>query len=80
MKRFTLVRAIFACLAMQLAAVAADRPNVILCMADDQGWEETGYNGHPAVKTPVLAEMAAAGDWDKLKEYQDFLIGGREPS
>ena len=29
---------------------------------------------------PKQAEMAAAGDWDKLKEYQDFLIGGREPS
>lgn len=29
---------------------------------------------------PKQAEMAAAGDWDKLKEYQDYLIGGREPS
>jgi len=30
-------------------------------MGDDHGWEETGYNGHPHVKTPVLDEMAAAG-------------------
>lgn len=37
------------------------RPNIILCMADDQGWEETGYNGHRAVKTPVLDEMARSG-------------------
>lgn len=37
------------------------RPNIILCMADDQGWEETGYNGHRAVKTPVLDEMARTG-------------------
>ena len=36
-------------------------PNVILCMGDDHGWEETGYNGHPHVKTPVLDEMAATG-------------------
>jgi len=35
------------------------RPNVILLMGDDHGWEETGYNGHPDVKTPVLDEMAA---------------------
>jgi hypothetical protein len=28
-------------------------------MGDDHGWEETGYNGHPHVKTPVLDEMAA---------------------
>lgn len=37
------------------------QPNVILLMGDDHGWEETGYNGHPHVKTPVLDEMAATG-------------------
>lgn len=36
-------------------------PNIILCMGDDHGWEETGYNGHPHLKTPVLDEMAATG-------------------
>lgn len=36
-------------------------PNVLLLMGDDHGWEETGYNGHPHVKTPVLDEMAATG-------------------
>jgi arylsulfatase A-like enzyme len=30
-------------------------------MGDDHGWEETGYHGHPHVKTPVLDEMAATG-------------------
>ena len=39
----------------------ADQPNVILLMGDDHGWEETGYNGHPYVKTPVLDDMAATG-------------------
>ena len=28
------------------------RPNVVLVMADDQGWGDTGYNGHPELKTP----------------------------
>lgn len=37
------------------------RPNIVLLMADDQGWGETGYNGHPHLKTPVLDEMAASG-------------------
>ena len=23
------------------------RPNIILLMGDDHGWEEVGYNGHP---------------------------------
>jgi len=36
-------------------------PNIILMMGDDHGWEETGYHGHPHVKTPVLDEMAAQG-------------------
>ncbi|MCK5172375.1 MAG: sulfatase-like hydrolase/transferase [Planctomycetes bacterium] len=36
-------------------------PNIILCMADDQGWNETGYYDHPFLKTPVLDEMAAKG-------------------
>jgi len=44
------------------ATVNADhRPNIILCMGDDHGWDETSYNGHPHLKTPVLDEMAAAG-------------------
>ncbi len=36
-------------------------PNFILLMGDDHGWEETGYNGHAHLRTPVLDEMAAAG-------------------
>lgn len=41
--------------------VGAAPPDIILMMSDDHGWEETGYNGHPHVKTPVLDEMAATG-------------------
>lgn len=44
-----------------LRAAAPRRPNIILCMGDDHGWNETGYNGHPYVRTPVLDDMAARG-------------------
>lgn len=58
----TVARFCFTMLMVSMSAVhAADRPNIILLMGDDHGWEETGYNGHPHVKTPVLDEMAATG-------------------
>ena len=37
------------------------RPNIILVMADDQGWGDMGYNGHPILKTPNFDEMARTG-------------------
>ena len=38
-----------------------NRPHIVLVMADDQGWGQTGYYGHPFLKTPHLDEMAAHG-------------------
>ncbi len=43
-----------------ISPAAAAPPNILLLMGDDHGWEETGYNGHPHLKTPVLDEMAAS--------------------
>ncbi len=42
-----------------LGAARSDKPNIILCMADDQGWGDMAYNGHPGVKTPNFDAMAA---------------------
>ncbi len=39
----------------------ADRPHIVLVMSDDQGWGQTGYYGHPILKTPNLDAMAANG-------------------
>jgi arylsulfatase len=39
----------------------AGKPNVILCMADDMGWGDPGFNGNPIIKTPDLDAMARAG-------------------
>ena len=35
---------------LALVAHADDPPNVILVMADDMGWGQTGYNNHPVLK------------------------------
>lgn len=43
------------------AAVPAERPNVIIIMADDLGYGDLGSYGHPIVKTPHLDTMAANG-------------------
>jgi len=43
------------------AQMAKERPNIILLMGDDHGWDEVAYNGHPHLKTPVLDNMATQG-------------------
>ncbi len=42
-------------------AQSVDHPHIILVMADDMGWGQTGYRGHPVLKTPNLDAMAAKG-------------------
>ena len=45
--------------------------NVILVMADDQGWGQTGYYNHPILKTPHLDRMAKNG-----LRFDRFYAGG----
>lgn len=40
-------------------AAAPHKPNIVLCMADDQGWGDMAYNGHPVLKTPHFDALAA---------------------
>ncbi len=68
-------------------AAMAKLPDVILMMSDDRGWEETGYNGHPYVKTPILDEMAANGlKFDRFYAYptcgptRASFLTGRDPN
>ncbi len=42
-----------------LGGSSGKKPNVVLCMADDQGWGDMAYNGHPVLETPNFDAMAA---------------------
>lgn len=48
-------------LILSCGLLAADKPNIILVMTDDQGWGQAGYMNHPLLKTPNLDAMAANG-------------------
>lgn len=40
---------------------ADDRPNILLCISDDQSYAHTGANGDPVVKTPAFDRLAKDG-------------------
>ena len=44
-----------------LKKIQATPTNFILCMTDDLGWGDPGYNGNQIIKTPNLDDMASGG-------------------
>lgn len=53
--------ALSAGLLSSVVAYADSRPNIVLVMADDQGWGQVGSYHHPVLETPKLDAMAANG-------------------
>lgn len=57
-----ILRFLFICLVgLPLICRAADRPNVLLIVSDDQGYADTGFNGCKDIPTPHLDRLAASG-------------------
>ncbi|MEZ6033392.1 MAG: sulfatase [Planctomycetaceae bacterium] len=54
---------IFLCIVLQLCstAVSAERPNIVLILADDMGWADLGCYGADLHETPHLDQFAAEG-------------------
>jgi arylsulfatase A-like enzyme len=52
---------LFIPLLFTINSLSAAKPNVVLVMADDQGWGQMGYMNHPALKTPHLDAMSENG-------------------
>jgi|SRR5690554_2103817 len=44
-----------------VAGTPSVKPNIIIILADDQGWGDMGYNGHPVIQTPNFDAMSEAG-------------------
>src|SRR5688572_12690565 len=60
MKRLLLALMIAASLASS-RALAADRPNIIFILIDDQRFDALGCAGHPFLKTPNIDRIAREG-------------------
>ena len=58
-------------LLLSAPVLLASKPNIVLVMADDMGWGQTGYYNHPALRTPHLDAMAAGG-----LRFDRFYAGG----
>jgi N-acetylglucosamine-6-sulfatase len=43
--------------------VAAERPNIVLILTDDQRWDAMSCAGHPWLKTPHIDRLARHGVW-----------------
>ena len=53
---WTLIATLFFCIVD--GSTAADRPNVVLIMTDDQGYGDVGFHGNPLINTPRLDQLA----------------------
>lgn len=61
-RRFFLLAALVPAVAAPSGPVlAADRPNVLLCIADDWGYPHAGVYGDPVVKTPTFDRLSREG-------------------
>jgi arylsulfatase A-like enzyme len=73
--------AIFACAAWTPFLPAEEKskqPNIVIVLADDMGWRDTGYHGNHVVKTPNLDSMASQGlQFDYFYPGQQMCSPGR---
>ncbi|MCA9107516.1 MAG: sulfatase-like hydrolase/transferase [Planctomycetales bacterium] len=64
------VALLLVCLATFIAPVRGDeRPNILIILADDWGWEDLSCHGHPYVRTPNIDRLAHEGT-----DYYRFTV------
>ena len=65
---------------------AADKPNIVFIVSDDEGWRDIGYR-HPDISTPNLDKLAADGVrlehqyvWPTCSPTRCAILSGRNPA
>lgn len=78
--------ACFSFLQLLDVSIAAPRPNIVLIVADDLGWNDVGYR-NPRMRTPVIDRLATNGvqlNWHYVTPVctptRVCLMTGRHPS
>jgi arylsulfatase A-like enzyme len=69
------------------ATRAAEKPNILLIVSDDQGWPDLGCIGKNPIKTPHLDRLAAEGvrltsyyvTWPACTPSRGSILTGRHP-
>jgi arylsulfatase A-like enzyme len=58
-RAYAVLLAALGCILLKPVSVAAaERPNVVLIITDDQGWGDLGFHGNDRIKTPNLDALA----------------------
>ncbi len=60
-RQLTLAAFFFGALVGALLGAEPRRPNVVIILADDQGWGDLGATGNTQVRTPAIDSLARAG-------------------
>src|SRR5438034_9090604 len=83
--------ALFVLLSLGLALlpplIAAERPNILLIVSDDQGWPDLGCMDLKAIQTPHLDRLAKEGvrltnyyvTWPACTPSRGSILTGRHP-
>src|SRR5438045_5903813 len=83
----TIVVAILIVGAVAGEVAAAERPNILLIVSDDQGWPDLGCIGTKPIQTPHLDRLAAEGvrltnlyvTWPACTPSRGSILTGRHP-
>ncbi|TWT52357.1 arylsulfatase [Allorhodopirellula solitaria] len=61
MKTIRMIPQAVLAIAMSAVCVAAEKPNVVVVITDDQGYGDLAFTGNPAIQTPTIDKLRSQG-------------------